>query len=135
MIFVDSNIWLYGYGKAESERRKHEIALAIAERDDICLSSQVVNEVVSNILRKKLGSEQYAAEIVDELYGDYTVLEIIKSDIVDAGRLRGQYRFSYWDSLIVSTALRTQATELYSEDLQHGLVVRQTLTIRNPFLL
>ena len=36
-------------------------------------------------------------------------------------------------NLIVATALRANAEILYSEDMQDGLIVRDRLTIRNPF--
>jgi predicted nucleic acid-binding protein len=133
VIFVDSNVWLYGYKIPSADGSKHRVALQIAQRNDVCLSSQVVNEVASNILRKFSGSEEYIKEIIEELYSDYNVVLILKEDILNAGVLRREYNFSYWDSLIVATALRANATELYSEDMQDGLVVRDQLTIRNPF--
>jgi predicted nucleic acid-binding protein len=42
--------------------------------------------------------------------------------------------YSYWDSLIIATALQANATKLYTEDLQHGQRIGK-LTIINPFLL
>lgn len=45
----------------------------------------------------------------------------------------GAYRFSYWDSLIVSSALTEGATLIYSEDMQNGLKVENQLRIINPF--
>jgi predicted nucleic acid-binding protein len=40
---------------------------------------------------------------------------------------------SNWDSLIVASALESQCSILYTEDLQHGQVIDQVLTIVNPF--
>ncbi len=39
-----------------------------------------------------------------------------------------------WDSLIVSSAVSGGCAVLYSEDMQHEMVVNQRLTILNPFL-
>ena len=50
----------------------------------------------------------------------------------NASKLRQNHRFSYWDSLIVASALKAQAEIIYSEDMQHGLVVDKILTIINP---
>jgi predicted nucleic acid-binding protein len=47
--------------------------------------------------------------------------------------LREQYAFSFWDSLIVSSALHAEAAVLYSEDMQDGLVVEKRVRIINPF--
>lgn len=105
----------------------------LAEEPDICISSQVVNEVLSNILKKKIGTEDYVRKLNDHLYSDYIVLEVLHEDARTASELRGEYFFSYWDSLIVATALRANAEILYSEDMQDGLVIRGKTQIKNPF--
>ena len=46
-----------------------------------------------------------------------------------------RYRFSWFDSLIVATALEAGCETLFTEDLQHGQVIENRLTIFNPFLL
>lgn len=51
-----------------------------------------------------------------------------------AWELKQRYQLAYWDSLIVSSALETMCTVLYSEDLQHRQVIEGTLQIVNPFL-
>jgi len=47
--------------------------------------------------------------------------------------LRDKYKLSFWDSIIVASALQGGAVRLYSEDMQNGLVVENKLTIINPF--
>ncbi len=44
-----------------------------------------------------------------------------------------QSRISYWDALIVESAIRSGATILYTEDMHHSTSYG-TLQIRNPFL-
>lgn len=44
-----------------------------------------------------------------------------------------RYRFSFYDALIVAAALESGCTTLFSEDLQDGQVIDQTLTVSNPF--
>jgi predicted nucleic acid-binding protein len=129
---VDSNIWLYAL-VAPSNPEKRKKAIEICADLDICVSSQVVNEVLSNLLRKESASEEEIRRVLDEFYSQYLVLEILQSDIQTASELREEYRLSYWDSLIVATALRANADTLYSEDMQDGLHIRGRLTIRNPF--
>ena len=50
-----------------------------------------------------------------------------------ASELRTEYKLSYWDSLIVATALRINAQVLYSEDMQDSQTIEK-VTIRNPFI-
>lgn len=42
--------------------------------------------------------------------------------------------FSFWDSLIVETAIAADARYLWTEDLQHGQTI-ESLQICNPFIL
>lgn len=46
--------------------------------------------------------------------------------------IKRRYRYSFWDSLIIASALENHCTLLYSEDMQHGQAIEGTLTIRNP---
>jgi predicted nucleic acid-binding protein len=45
------------------------------------------------------------------------------------------YKYSYFDSLIIASALEHHCRTLYSEDLQHGQIIEGTLTIQNPFVV
>jgi predicted nucleic acid-binding protein len=49
--------------------------------------------------------------------------------------LKKKYFYSYWDSLILASSLESGCTVVYSEDMQHGQVIEQTLTIMNPFFI
>ena len=46
--------------------------------------------------------------------------------------IQGRYGFSFWDSMIVASALEAGCTRLLTEDLQHGQVI-EGLRIENPF--
>lgn len=55
-----------------------------------------------------------------------------KTTLTKASELREKYSLSYWDSLIVASALTADCEILYSEDMQDGLRVEQRLDIVNP---
>ena len=44
-----------------------------------------------------------------------------------------RYQLSFYDSLMLAAAVQGGATTFYSEDMQHGLVVEDKLTIIDPF--
>jgi predicted nucleic acid-binding protein len=46
--------------------------------------------------------------------------------------LRSRYSLSYWDSIMVSSALEKACSFLVTEDLQDGLVIDKKLCIYNP---
>jgi predicted nucleic acid-binding protein len=53
--------------------------------------------------------------------------------LLDGSQLRQEYALSFWESMVVACALAADAQILYSEDMQDGLIIRETLEIKNPF--
>ncbi len=134
-VFIDSNIWLYALIKNQQERdiNKHEIAKQLLARDiDIHISTQVVNEVCINLMRKADKDNEYIFQFSRDFIGSYSMHNQTADDLLTASSLRLDYRFSYWDSLIVASALNNECEVLYSEDIQHGLKVYNKLVIENP---
>jgi len=130
-IFVDSNIFLYAFTEID-DKSKHEIASDIILKD-INISTQVINEVSSNMIRKLKFSNSEVREFVESCYYRYNIINFSKELFVEASKVRDKYNISYYDSLIVSAGLKSNATILYSEDMQHNLVINKKLTIINPF--
>lgn len=131
--FVDSNIWLYAFIHRPDEDKRHELARnLIRYSSGITVSEQVIAEVSVNLLKKGKLSELQLGRIVEAFYRRYRVLAPSLETHQTAGKLRGRYCLSYWDSLIVAAALQTNCTILYSEDMQNGLVFDEGLRIVNP---
>ncbi|NPA39029.1 MAG: PIN domain-containing protein [Thermodesulfobacteria bacterium] len=131
-IFVDSNILIYAISK---NSKKCDIArqILIENADLIIISSQVINEFINVCIKKKILSERltfkYATDFMDVF--DFCIIE--KKDIKLAMYIKERYRFSYWDSLIVASALENGCSVLYTEDMQDGQVIEKRLKIINPF--
>lgn len=132
LCFIDSNIWLYAFIRDLEQPQKSEIAKKIVSATNIVISTQVINEVSVNLIKKANFSESMIQEVIQDFYFSYQVISIDSTIQMSASKLRQNHRFSYWDSLIVASALKAQAEIIYSEDMQHGLVVDKTLTIINP---
>jgi predicted nucleic acid-binding protein len=62
------------------------------------------------------------------------VLPLDEATLDRAAGLAIRYQLSHWDALIVASALLAGCDTLYSEDLQHGQVFDEQLTVVNPFL-
>jgi len=48
--------------------------------------------------------------------------------------IKEKYLYSWWDSLILASALENNCEMVYSEDMQHNQIIENTLKIVNPFL-
>lgn len=56
-----------------------------------------------------------------------------KSTINEALQIKKIYKYSYWDSLIISSSLENNCNILYSEDLHGGQIINEKLRVQNPF--
>jgi predicted nucleic acid-binding protein len=132
LAFVDTNVWLYAFIQSQ-DASKHATARTVLEQCEPILSTQVVNEVCVNLLRKASFSEERIGQLVEALYEKYQVISLDRSILLKATEVRRRHLFSFWDGVIVASALSSGASVLYSEDMQGGLVVEGQLTFVNPF--
>lgn len=120
---------LYAYG---DDLVKSTIAIRLLA-DYPSISTQVVNEC-SHVMRRKF--DWQPNKIAEELE---ILLEVAHLHVVDINHIRlawkiaARYGFSHYDSLIVASALAVGCEQLLSEDMQHGQVIEDRLTIVNPF--
>ncbi|WP_428354649.1 PIN domain-containing protein [Methyloprofundus sp.] len=132
-VFIDSNIWLYALIQGQTDQDKRAKAKAcVVEANEIIVSTQVVNEVGVNLMRKAGKDNVFIGQFLSDFVATYIVQSQTKEDVLQAASIREDYHFSYWDSLIVASALRSHCNVLYTEDMQHGLHVYQQLKICNP---
>ncbi len=133
MKFLDTNVWFYSFVD-DQDLSKHERAKRLIAMGDISISLQTIGEVCNSLLRKTSLDESEIQNIIASFYQHYEPIIPSEQDFLKASELRDRYHFSHWDSLMIAAALQAGASEFYSEDMQDGLIVDGTLTIRNPFL-
>ncbi len=132
-IFLDTNLWVYVYAKNPIEKTQAIEALIADPSSQIQVSTQVLGELFNVLVRKKFTSQADAANIIFELISDFAVIEIDAPKVMQAIRINQRYGYTYWDSLIIATALLSNCTILYSEDMQHNQLIENQLCILNPF--
>jgi len=131
--FIDTNIWLYAFIEGD-DSAKSATARALIQETEPMLSTQVINEVCVNLLKQANFTEEQVHRLIESFYEKYPVTELNKSVLLTASQLRQQYSLSFWDSTIVASALSIGVPILYSEDLQHGLIIEGRLEVLNPFV-
>jgi len=82
--------------------------------------------------RKAKFQESQIRQLVQVFSDRCVIVELTSDTLINASDLRLRYGFSFWDGLIVASAIGADATILYSEDMQDGLLVEQQLRIINP---
>jgi len=130
--FVDSNILLYCYSDTEPEKKAR--AIDISKGTNVFISTQVLKEF-SNILSKKFKFEwKDIANAIDEVVTNYMIFINHPDTIKSACAIADKYQFSFYDSLIIASALEANCKILYTEDLQHNQLIENKLRIVNPFI-
>lgn len=130
--FLDSNIWIYATADNQ-EPTKHEVACRLVNAQGVVISTQVINEVCFNLIRKSKFQEQQVKLLIQSFYEGSHVVPFSPGILSNASDLRSRYSLSFWDSLIVASALDAGVSTLYTEDMQNGLIVADQLEIVNPF--
>jgi len=143
-VFVDTNILLYALTEPKDKNRKKdllkrakalELLTKLYNEDNIVVSVQVLNELHFNMVRKfELDDNMVFETLQENVFAIASVEGLTVQVYMRAFKVREKYNISYWDSLVVSSALESGCTQLYSEDMQEGLIVDGTLRIINPFL-
>lgn len=113
--------------------QKREKASTLIDSSTVVISTQVINEVCFNRLKKSNFCESQIQQLIHSFYDGCRVVELHQEILMRASHLRTQHYFSFWDSLIVAAALHAAVTILYSEDMQSGLKIGDQLEIVNPF--
>ena len=132
--FADTNIWFYALTEQDIKLKEKADNLIYDNRKTTCLSTRVINELCTNLIRKASFDESGIKLLIKRFYFDYEVVELNEEILLFASDLRARYPFSFWDGLIVASALAANAEILYSEDMQNRLTVENKLKIINPFI-
>ena len=134
-VFVDTNIIVYSYDRDAG--KKYQIASKLVK--DLwhsglgVLSTQVLQEffvTVTNKISPPLDIAKVRG-IVKNLSKWNIVINDVNT-ILTAIEIHDEHKFSFWDSMIIASAVNGGATTLLSEDLSDNQAI-EGLTISNPF--
>jgi predicted nucleic acid-binding protein len=132
-IFIDTNLWVYLYAKNPPEKYGQIRQLVTDQFEGTILSTQILGELYHVLTRKDLTTSAKAQTIVVEMATSFPVLDIDTSKVLQALDISTRLQYSYWDSLVIATALLADCQILYSEDMHHQQIVDEKLHILNPF--
>jgi predicted nucleic acid-binding protein len=132
--FIDTNVLIYAHDV--DAIAKHQVAKEVlqelwSERTGV-LSTQVLQEFYVNVTRKIPSPlSKDLARLVVSSYSIWCV-ETTPNEILAAFRIEDESRIGFWDALIVSSAAKSGATRILSEDLNAGQRIAGIL-VENPF--
>ena len=133
--FIDTNVILYS--KDARDERKQSIADELVYRGiregTLVVSAQVLNEFYVTATQKLTpGMDREDARTVCRSLATVSCEPVTNETIAAAWDVQDRFALSWWDSLIVASAISARCTRLMTEDLQDGLQV-DGLRVVNPF--
>lgn len=137
-IFVDTNVLLYIHDRRQ--RPKAAIVVAwlrpLTDLDLVAINLQVLNEAANVMIRGGwFESPRHVYAIIDEL-ADMGSEPVGWREVVTARSLHVRLGYSWWDCLLLASALEMGCTHFLSEDLQDEQRIEladRALTIVSPF--
>lgn len=132
-LFLDSNVVIYGLDPRAPAKQARCLAWlrTAAKANSLTISPQVCAEARSVAVRKlNLKTEDAAKAILGLL--PFCTAPYGADEVRMALDLANKWRLSWWDSLIVASALAARCTHLVTEDDQSAPVI-EGLRIIDPF--
>ena len=131
--FVDTNVLVYLFDGDSPAKQAKARRILEDNADRIVLSTQVLGEFYVTVTRKL--ATPLAAGPATEAVNDLCAFPVrpLGAGLVRAAvRRSASSRLSYWDALIVESAMEAGAVVLLTEDLQAGRTF-DALRVVNPF--
>ncbi len=134
--FIDTNIFVYTFDNRSKKKQKvsREIVADSLSSNEGIISYQVIQEFLNVATRKFKtpltiqDSKLYLTKIllpICEVYPSKTLFEL-------GLEIQSRTQYSFYDSMIIASAINGKCKKLYTEDLKNGHTI-QGLTIVNPF--
>jgi len=130
--FFDTNIMIYLY--ADNEQEKQMISKKIINNAAECvISTQILNEMNNVMIKKWKMPPETVKKVQEDIRRISELVYIDENTIDNAIDLNARHGFSYYDCLMLASALESGCEIIYTEDMSNGQIIGNTLKIVNPF--
>jgi len=132
-VFLDTNIIVYLYSIDEADKR--DVSYKFVNSADCVTSIQAMNEA-SNVWFKKYNlSKTDITKYLDEIESVCDEVILVRRKTTNLAMvIKERYNYSFYDCLMLASAIEANCTMILTEDIQDGQVINGTLKIKNPFM-
>jgi len=133
--FVDTNVLIYAHDRSAGDKhtRAQDLIRELWQSGEGCLSIQVLQEFYVTVTQKV--AKPLTPSMASQIIADLSVWRVHRpgvEDVLDAIRLQERYQVSFWDAMIVASAIQLGCQTIWSEDLNPGQVY-DTVAVVSPF--
>ena len=135
-FFIDTNVLIYALDSRHENKRtiaRSIISQALENPHAHVVSTQILQEYFVTATKKMGISAEDCSEHI-HYFTRMNLVTISVEIIQQAILLHRKHAFSFWDALVIQSAIFSECTHLYSEDLQHNQIIHG-IRIINPFLV
>lgn len=133
-VFIDTNILVYSMDIHDKQKRKKCRDLLRKAHHEMqgVISTQVMQEFYITAVKKLNADPLIVKDILHSMdrFETVTITPEIINDAIDCSIIS---RISFWDALIVSAAQCARCEKIWTEDLNHGQIIRGVM-IENPLM-
>jgi predicted nucleic acid-binding protein len=134
--FLDTNIIVYTFDPSQPQKQKiaRDLMKIALDKGAGSISYQVIQEFLNVSTRKFVSpltyqdSQIFLSTVLEPLCEVYASIDLFHRAL----EISEQWKYSFYDSLIIAAALQNNCSILYSEDLKNGQIIHE-LKIVNPF--
>jgi predicted nucleic acid-binding protein len=130
-VFLDTNVLVYLYSSAEP--RKRDVSISILKNHICTTSTQALNEFSNVFIKKYNVSDTELKKYILSISNACYVRLITPKLVYHAIDLNSRYGYSYYDCLMIASALDSNCGILFSEDMKDGQIIEGSIEIINPF--
>lgn len=130
-IALDTNVLIYLFDASNADKRNKADTLLLLKP---LIPAQVISEFL-NVSKRLLKLPKH--DIIKRCraaISNCTIVPTTHHILEQAELLIIKYDFQLFDAIVIASALAVKCSILYTEDMHHGLVVENTLTLINPFI-
>ena len=129
-VFLDTNVLLYVYSDEED---KKQVSKKIFQEQRCLTCMQALNEFCNVCLKKWHFDRKGIEEAIDQIAAGCAILPVSLKTMLGALVLHERYGYSYYDCVMLASALENGCTTIYSEDMSAGQIIEGRLLILNPY--
>lgn len=131
--FIDTNVLVYAEDASAGEKQRQARAAVrdLISTGQAVVSTQILQEYFVTATRK-LGLPAAEAGRMVEVLSRLDLIIVRSEHVLGAIDLHRLRSISFWDALVVKSAVAGGCSRLLTEDLQHGQII-EGLRIENPF--
>lgn len=133
--FVDSNIVVYAHDQSAGDKQRiaQQLIRSLWESRNGCISIQVMQEFYLTVTQKvPLPLEASLVAGVIEDLSTWRVHEPRARDVREAINIQQRYQISFWDAMIIQSAVQLGCQVIWSEDLISDQAI-EGIRLINPF--